>query len=123
MQRSKNNQTAGKRQRNLLLLPLLLVLLGAAAIIILQNARLQAANQNPPQTESEQAKTGKEPATQTENQVVFETPEPTPTPTPEPVYVHTIPEDSLTGMDPDPDGYYESMNAEELAAFLQREEV
>ena len=123
MQRSKNNQTAGKRQRNLLLLPLLLVLLGAAAIIILQNARLQAANQNPPQTESEQAKTGKEPATQTENQVVFETPEPTPTPTPEPVYVHTIPEDSLTGMDPDPDGYYESMNAEKLAAFLQREEV
>jgi exopolysaccharide biosynthesis protein len=51
------------------------------------------------------------------------TPAPTPEPTPEPVFVYTIPENALSGMEPDPEGYHESMEAAELAAFLQREEV
>ena len=125
MQNSKRKKTAGERQRNLFLLPLLLVLLGAAAVIILQNARIQAANQNAPLQAEEQGKSEEEIPTEHENPETAGTPEPIPTPkpTPEPVYVRTIPENSLTGMDPDPDGYYESMNAEELTAFLQREEV
>ena len=125
MQNSKRKKTAGERQRNLFLLPLLLVLLGAAAVIILQNARIQAANQNAPLQAEEQGKSEEEIPTEHENPETARTPEPIPTPkpTPEPVYVRTIPENSLTGMDPDPDGYYESMNAEELTAFLQREEV
>ena len=125
MQNSKRKKTAGERQRNLFLLPLLLVLLGAATVIILQNARIQAANQNAPLQVEEQGKSEEEIPTEHENPETAGTPEPIPTPkpTPEPVYVRTIPENSLTGMDPDPDGYYESMNAEELTAFLQREEV
>ena len=125
MQNSKRKKTAGERQRNLFLLPLLLVLLGAAAVIILQNARIQAVNQNAPLQAEEQGKSEEEIPTEHENPETAGTPEPIPTPkpTPEPVYVRTIPENSLTGMDPDPDGYYESMNAEELTAFLQREEV
>ena len=125
MQNSKRKKTAGERQRNLFLLPLLLVLLGAAAVIILQNTRIQAANQNAPLQAEEQGKSEEEIPTEQENPETAGMPEPIPTPkpTPEPVYVHTIPENSLTGMDPDPNGYYESMNAEELTAFLQREEV
>ena len=125
MQNSKRKKTAGERQRNLFLLPLLLVLLGAAAVIILQNARIQAANQNAPLQVEEQGKSEEEIPTEHENPETAGTPEPIPTPkpTPEQVYVRTIPENSLTGMDPDPDGYYESMKAEELTAFLQREEV
>ena len=106
----------------MLLLPLLLVLLGVAAAIILLHARLQNANE-PLQTEG-QKNSPEELQTETIPETTpTPTPSPTPTPTPEPVYVQIIPENSLTGMEPDPEGYHESMEAEELTAFLQREEV
>ena len=104
----------------MLLLPLLLVLLGVAAVILLLHARLQNANE-PQQTEGQKNSPGE---LQTETiPETTPTPTPSPTPTPEPVYVQIIPENSLTGMEPDPEGYHESMEAEELTAFLQREEV
>ena len=113
-------KSAEKRQRTLLLLPLLLVLLGVAAVILLLHARLQNANE-PQQTEGQKNSPGE---LQTETiPETTPTPTPSPTPTPEPVYVQIIPENSLTGMEPDPEGYHESMEAEELTAFLQREEV
>ena len=115
-------KSAEKRQRTLLLLPLLLVLLGVAAVILLLHARLQNANE-PQQTGGQKNSPG-----ELQTETIPETtptpmPSPTPTPTPEPVYVQIIPENSLTGMEPDPEGYHESMEAEELTAFLQREEV
>ena len=113
-------KSAEKRQRTLLLLPLLLVLLGVAAVILLLHARLQNANE-PQQTEGQKNSPGE---LQTETiPETTPTPTPSPTPTPEPVYVQIIPENSLTGMEPDPEGYHESMEAEDLTAFLQREEV
>ena len=105
----------------MLLLPLLLVLLGVAAVIILLHARLQNTDEPPQQTEG-QKNSPAELQTETIPESI-PTPIPTPTPTPEPVYVQIIPENSLTGMEPDPEGYHESMEAEELTAFLQREEV
>ena len=104
----------------MLLLPLLLVLLGVAAVILLLHARLQNANE-PQQTEGQKNSPG-ELQTETIPETI-PTPTPSPTPTPEPVYVQIIPENSLTGMEPDPEGYHESMEAEDLTAFLQREEV
>ena len=107
----------------MLLLPLLLVLLGTAAAIVLLNARLHAANDNTPLQPAVEGNYEEEIPTKEDIAEDIEAPEPTPTPTPEPVYVHTIPENLLTGMEPDPDGYHESMDAEELTAFLQHEEV
>lgn len=107
----------------MLLLPLLLVLLVTAAAIVLLNARLHAANDNTPLQPAVEGNYEEEIPTKEDIAEDIEAPEPTPTPTPEPVYVHTIPENSLTGMEPDPDGYHESMDAEELTAFLQHEEV
>lgn len=46
-----------------------------------------------------------------------------PTPTPEPEYVYRIPENSLVGMPPVPDGFYVSKDAGELASFLERDDV
>jgi exopolysaccharide biosynthesis protein len=106
----------------MLLLPLLLVLLGVAGVIIQKHTRLQTANE-PQQTEALENSAGDLPARVIPETTPTATPTPTPTPTPEPVYVHIIPENSLTGMEPDPEGYHESMEAEELTAFLQREEV
>lgn len=123
MQNSKHKNRNKKRQRNLFLLPLLLVLLSAAAVIMLLNFRLQAANDTTPQGTVNTESTGKDTPTNGDDSDAIETPEPTPSPTPEPIRVYTIPENSLTGMEPDPDGYHESMDAEELSAFLQREEV
>ena len=105
------------------LLPLLLVLLGVAAVIILLHARLQTADKPAQQTEARENSAGELPAEVIPETTLAETSAPTPNPTPEPVYVHIIPENSLTGMEPDPEGYHESMEAEELTAFLQREEV
>ena len=107
----------------MLLLPLLLVLLVTAAAIVLLNARLHAANDNTPLQPAVEGNYEEEIPTKEDITEDIEAPEPTPTPTPEPVYVHTIPENLLTGMEPDPDGYHESMDAEELTAFLQHEEV
>ena len=107
----------------MLLLPLLLVLLVTAAAIVLLNARLHAANDNTPLQPAVEGNYEEEIPTKEDIAEDIEAPEPTPTPTPEPVYVHTIPENLLTGMEPDPDGYHESMDAEELTAFLQHEEV
>ena len=115
-------KSAEKRQRTLLLLPLLLVLLGVAAVILLLHARLQNANE-PQQTEGQKNSPGELQTETIPETIPTPTPSPTPTPTPEPVYVQIIPENSLTGMEPDPEGYHESMEAEELTAFLQREEV
>ena len=115
-------KSAEKRQRTLLLLPLLLVLLGVAAVILLLHARLQNANE-PQQTEGQKNSPGELQTETIPETTPTPTPSPTPTPTPEPVYVQIIPENSLTGMEPDPEGYHESMEAEELTAFLQREEV
>lgn len=123
MQKSKRKNQNKKRQRNMLLLPLLLVLLGTAAAIVLLNARLHAANGNTPLQPAVEGNYAEEIPTKEDVTEDIEAPKPTPTPTPEPVYVHTIPENSLTGMEPDPDGYHESMDAEELTAFLQHEEV
>ena len=106
----------------MLLLPLLLVLLGVAAVILLLHARLQNANE-PQQTEGQKNSPGELQTETIPETTPTPTPSPTPTPTPEPVYVQIIPENSLTGMEPDPEGYHESMEAEELTAFLQREEV
>ncbi len=115
-------KSAEKRQRTLLLLPLLLVLLGVAAVILLLHARLQNANE-PQQTEGQKNSPGELQTETIPETIPTPTPSPTPTPTPEPVYVQIIPENSLTGMEPDPEGYHESMEAEDLTAFLQREEV
>ncbi|MBP5239060.1 MAG: hypothetical protein J6Z15_00540, partial [Oscillospiraceae bacterium] len=123
MQNSKRKNQNKKRQRNMLLLPLLLVLLVTAAAIVLLNARLHAANDNTPLQPAVEGNYEEEIPTKEDIAEDIEAPEPTPTPTPEPVYVHTIPENLLTGMEPDPDGYHESMDAEELTAFLQHEEV
>ena len=106
----------------MLLLPLLLVLLGVAAVILLLHARLQNANE-PQQTEGQKNSPGELQTETIPETTPIPTPSPTPTPTPEPVYVQIIPENSLTGMEPDPEGYHESMEAEDLTAFLQREEV
>ena len=106
----------------MLLLPLLLVLLGVAAVILLLHARLQNANE-PQQTEGQKNSPGELQTETIPETIPTPTPSPTPTPTPEPVYVQIIPENSLTGMEPDPEGYHESMEAEDLTAFLQREEV
>ena len=107
----------------MLLLPLLLVLLVTAAAIVLLNARIHAANDNTPLKSAVEGNYAEEIPTKEDVTEDIEAPKPTPTPTPEPVYVHIIPENSLTGMEPDPDGYHESMDAEELTAFLQHEEV
>ena len=115
-------KSAEKRQRTLLLLPLLMVLLGVAAVILLLHARLQNANE-PQQTEGQKNSPGELQTETIPETTPTPTPSPTPTPTPEPVYVQIIPENSLTGMEPDPEGYHESMEAEDLTAFLQREEV
>ena len=52
-----------------------------------------------------------------------ESPAPSPNQTPEPNYRWVIPEDSLTGMPPDPQGFRESMDAGELETFLQTSET
>ena len=118
----KRKKSAEKRQRTLLLLPLLLVLLGVAAVILLLHARLQNADE-PQQTGGQKNCPGELQTETIPETTPTPTPSPTPTPTPEPVYVQIIPENSLIGMEPDPEGYHESMEAEELTAFLQREEV
>ena len=135
MQNSKNKQkSAAKRQREKILLPLLLVLTAIAVLVTGLNVRqqrketraengsdLQEINSGGPDInpagQALPVTAGSTVATPTP------TPSPTPSPTPEPVYVYTIPENSLRGMEPDPEGYHESASAEELAAFLQRDDV
>ncbi len=108
------------------MLPLFLILPGIAASLVLMNLKLQKAtvveNNSPQQGENAPIK---EETFTTDGAVPTPaaTPGPSPVPTPEPVFVYTIPENSLTGMEPDPGGYYESMEASELSEFLQREEV
>ena len=138
-----------KRRQNLRLLPLFLILLIAAAGMVLMRVMLrngaQDGENSPPgwenTTETDVVIPTGNPAeagsvadpdavsdqtslsAPTPAPTPVPTPTPTPTPTPEPVVVRTIPENSLTGMEPDPEGWHESADGQELAAFLQREEV
>ena len=123
MRNSDHKKTAEKRQRDKILLPLLLLLLAVAAGILFLNYRQQThlldAGGTDPGYEGSEITEEAAPETPSPTPA----PTPTPTPTPSPVIVYTIPEDSLTGMEPDPAGYHESMDAAELESFLQREEV
>ena len=108
------------------MLPLFLVLLVVAVAIVGMNLKLQKAADNRadfPQAEDFTRSDEEAFTIEGEDPIPEPSPVPTPTPTPEPVYVYTIPESSLTGMAPDPEGYHESMEADELAAFLQQEAV
>ena len=110
----------------MLLLPLFLVLLGVAAGLVMMNLNLQKrtmSGQDSPLNGEKDGQKEAEFTTDVEKPAPTATPAPTPEPTPEPVFVYTIPENALSGMEPDPEGYHESMEAAELAAFLQREEV
>ena len=110
----------------MLLLPLFLVLLGGAAGLVMMNLNLQKRTMSGQDSPLNGEKAGQKEAeftTDVEKPAPTATPAPTPEPTPEPVFVYTIPENALSGMEPDPEGYHESMEAAELAAFLQREEV
>ena len=110
----------------MLLLPLFLVLLGVAAGLVMMNLNLQKRTMSGQDSPLNGEKAGQKEAeftTDVEKPAPTVTPAPTPEPTPEPVFVYTIPENALSGMEPDPEGYHESMEAAELAAFLQREEV
>ena len=110
----------------MLLLPLFLVLLGVAAGLVMMNLNLQKrtmSGQDSPLNGEKAGQKEVEFTTDVEKPAPTATPAPTPEPTPEPVFVYTIPENALSGMEPDPEGYHESMEAAELAAFLQREEV
>ena len=119
----KKRKSAGKRQRDLILLPLFLLLVIAAAIIVFLNVRqqnIQFGEETPASVTATAEPATPEPAPVP---TPAPTPTPTPTPTPEPVYVHVLPENSLTGSEPDPAGYHESMDAQELQRFLEREDV
>ena len=108
-----------KRQRTLFLLPLFLILLLAAGFLLYKNTELRKANEALPE-----AVPAAEPEpTPTPAPTPTPTPAPTPTPTPPPTLVYTIPENALQGMEPDPEGYHVSTDAQELAAFLEREDV
>ena len=106
-----------KRQRTLFLLPLFLILLLAAGFLLYKNTELRKANEALPE-----AVPTAEPEP-TPAPTPTPTPAPTPTPTPPPTLVYTIPENALQGMEPDPEGYHVSTDAQELAAFLEREDV
>ena len=113
----EQNSRRKKRQRTLFLLPLFLILLCLTGFLLYENTELRRANEvlpEPVPTEMPEP---------TPTPAPTPTPEPTPIPTPPPTIVYTIPENALQGLEPDPEGYHESMDASELASFLEREDV
>ena len=114
-----------KRQRTLFLLPLFIILLLAAGFLLYKNTELRKANEALPEAvpAAEPEPTPAPTPTPTPAPTPTPTPAPTPTPTPPPTLVYTIPENALQGMEPDPEGYHVSTDAQELAAFLEREDV
>ena len=108
-----------RKRTNLILLPILLVLMAVTAFLLYQSVQLRGGF-GPAEPVVQET-----PVPETPEPTPDPTPTPTPppTPTPEPVYVQTIPEMAVRGYPPDPEGYHVSMEASDLTAFLQREEV
>ena len=132
--RNSDRARKNRKKKNLLLLPVFLLLLAAAAVQLYRNW-MAFRNDTFYEEASFQSEDSYETGVSSSDDEIdiWSIPEPTaepaptptatpePTPTPKPIY--RIPEYSLTGMEPNPDGFHVSEDGADLAAFLDSEEV